>query len=52
MKAPYKHLLFLLFPENPELGKLGIIEPAMTYFFGMNIKAYVICHDEAKLDAA
>jgi type IV secretion system protein VirD4 len=49
MKAPYKNRLLLLLDEFPSIGRMNIIQDAIAYFGGWNIKAYLITQDLAQL---
>jgi type IV secretory pathway TraG/TraD family ATPase VirD4 len=46
---PHKHRLLLLIDEFPSLGKLEIMEDALSYIAGYGIKAYLIMQDVAQL---
>ena len=45
--APYKHRLLLLFDELPSIGKMKVINDAIAYFGGWNIKLMSIFQDLA-----
>lgn len=43
--APSRHRLLLMLDEFPSLGKLEILQEALAFLAGYDIKAYLICQD-------
>lgn len=48
-KGVYKFRELLLLDEFPSLGKLDLIQEALSYIAGFGIKAYLICQDITQL---